>query len=163
MPAHGNGCHSNARRGVLLVTDRQFASGCFPRSSFPAAVTFIIRPVDLGLTGTSTPLRCVFAVALNNALGVSAHGARRIESLRDELCWPSVFSAKVPGKISSRIECDREDRHQDAHSDRDDCRAHEPKTPLAIPGQAHKDQRQHCERRKCLVHPTCGGKMIPEG
>jgi hypothetical protein len=41
----------------LFVTDWQFASSCFPRTDFAAAVTFSYRSVDLDLTGTRTPLR----------------------------------------------------------------------------------------------------------
>ncbi|MDA1277796.1 MAG: hypothetical protein O2960_27685, partial [Verrucomicrobia bacterium] len=41
----------------LSITDWQFASSCFPRSAFAAAVTFSYRSVDLDLTGTRTPLR----------------------------------------------------------------------------------------------------------
>src|SRR5207245_843040 len=41
----------------LLITDWQFASSCFPRTDFAAAVTFSYRSVDLVLTGTFAPLR----------------------------------------------------------------------------------------------------------
>jgi len=41
----------------LLITDWQFASSCFPRTVFAAAVTFSYRSVDLDLTGTFAPLR----------------------------------------------------------------------------------------------------------
>jgi len=40
----------------LFITDWQFASSCFPRTDFAAAVTFSYRSVDLDLTGTFTPL-----------------------------------------------------------------------------------------------------------
>jgi hypothetical protein len=39
----------------LFITDWQFASSCFPRTDFAAAVTFSYRPVDPDLTGTRTP------------------------------------------------------------------------------------------------------------
>ena len=51
-----NRVHFQARSS-LFVTDWQFASSCFPRTDFAAAVTFSYRPVDLDLTGTLTPLR----------------------------------------------------------------------------------------------------------
>ena len=41
----------------LFVTDWQFASSCFPRTNFAAAVTFSYRSVDLDLMRTFTPLR----------------------------------------------------------------------------------------------------------
>ena len=41
----------------LFITDWQFASSCFPRTDFAAAVTFSYRSVDFDLTGTPTPLR----------------------------------------------------------------------------------------------------------
>jgi hypothetical protein len=41
----------------LFITDWQFASSCFPRTDFAAAVTFSYRPVDPDLTGTRTPPR----------------------------------------------------------------------------------------------------------
>jgi hypothetical protein len=51
-----NRVHFQAHRG-LFITDWQFASSCFPRSDFAAAVTFSYRSVDVDLTGTFAPLR----------------------------------------------------------------------------------------------------------
>ncbi len=75
----------------LFITDWQFASSCFPRSDFAAAVTFSYRSVDLDLTGTFAPLRQRLRSRTTKPLREkSAHRLLRILGFSNGVSFPRV-------------------------------------------------------------------------
>jgi hypothetical protein len=66
--------------------------------------------------------------------------------------WAQCHSAEKPRKVPSRIERERETRHEDIESGDNRYEANRWKAPLAIPGYTDKHDCQQCEWRKCVQH-----------
>src|SRR5436190_10043512 len=89
----------------LFIMDWQFASSCFPRTDFAAAVTFCYRSVELALTGTFAPLRQRFHsrtakhLQCPNRGSAAGFGAEFLEHLLDVLFHRGFGNAENGGDV----------------------------------------------------------------